>query len=95
MNNFEIEEIADQLELSNFYCVCKNQIKDIMCIDLPLNIIVNINNSENNTSGQWATAFLSDKESIYYSLFGDDPPLEVIDFMKKQNLGKLILSSNF
>ena len=82
MNNLELEEIADLLELPNFYCVCKDQIKNITNKDLPLNIIVNINNSDNNTSGHWAIVFLSDKESIYYSSFGDDPPLEVINFMK-------------
>jgi len=96
--NLELIEIAKKLNIKNFYCICKDelnsdQIKNVIT-KTPLNIIVNLNNSDNNVNGHWCLCFIDSKQKVYYSSFGDDPCLEVIKFMKEIDNRKILVSDD-
>jgi len=87
-------KLAKVLEIPNFKCVCKDELKNIYKTSYPINIIVNLNDSTNNDSGHWCIVFIDDNQKVYYSSYGDEPPLEVINFMKSVD-PRQILTSNF
>ena len=92
--NIELEEIAKDLSIPNFHCICKNEIIQCPTNNTPLNIIVNLNDSDNNVNGHWCLSFINDDQKVYYSSFGDPIPNQVKEFMMKIDDRK-ILSSNF
>ena len=81
--NIEFEEIAKDLSIPNFYCFCKIEINQCPTEHIPLNIIVNLNDSDNNVNGDWCLCFINDDPKVYYSSFGDAIPNKVKDFMIK------------
>ena len=60
----------------------------------PLNIFVNLYDSDNNVNGHWCLSFINDDEKVYYSSFGDPIFNQVKEFMMKVDDRK-ILFSNF
>ena len=75
--NIELIEIAKDLTISNFHCICKDKINKCPTENIPINIIVNLNDSDNNVNGHWFLCFINDDQKVYYSLFGDPIPNEV------------------
>ena len=49
--NIELLEIAKDLSISNFYCICKNEMDQCQIKNIPINIIVNFNDFDNNVNG--------------------------------------------
>ena len=92
--NIELLEIAKDLSISNFYCICKDALNQCPTNNTPINIIVNLNDSDNNVNGHWCLSFINDDQKVYYSSFGDHIPNQVKEFMMKVDVRK-ILSSNF
>ena len=92
--NIELIEIAKDLSLPNFYCICKDEINQCPTENTPINIIVNLNDSDNNINGHWCLSFINDDQKVYYSSVGDPIPNEVRLWMMKVDDRK-ILSSNF
>ena len=93
--NIELLEIAKDLSIPNFHCICKDEFNQIYPKTIiPINIIVNLNDSDNNVNGHWCLSFINDDQQVYYSSFGDLIPNQVKDFMMKIDDRK-ILSSNF
>ena len=92
--NIELKEIAKDLSIPNFHCICKDEISQCPTNDIPINIIVNLNDSDNNINGHWCLSFINDDQKIYYSSFYDPIPNQVKKFMMKVDVRK-ILSSNF
>ena len=52
----------------------------------PINIILNLNHSENNVNRHWWLCCINDNKNVYYSSFGDPIPnqfklwiIEVVD----------------
>ena len=93
-SNIELEKIAKDLSFPNFHCICKNEINQCPTENIPINIIVNLNDSDNNVNGHWCLSFINDDQKVYYSSFGDPIPNQVKEFMMKVDDRK-ILSSNF
>ena len=100
--NIELIDLAKDLSIPNFHCICKDEL-NAWIIDpknqcptdnTPINIIVNLNDSDNNVNGHWCLCFINDDQKVYYSSFGDPISNQVKDFMIKVNDRK-ILSSNF
>ena len=59
-----------------------------------INIILNLNDSDNKVNGHWCLCFINDDKKVYYSSFGDPIPNEVKNWMIKVDDRK-ILSSHF
>ena len=51
--NIELIEIAKDLTIPNFHCICKDEINQCSTEYIPINIIVNLNDSDNNVNGHW------------------------------------------
>ena len=51
--NIELIEIAKGLSLPNFHCICKAELNQCPAENIPINIIVNLNDSDNNVNGHW------------------------------------------
>ena len=50
--NIELIDLAKDLSISNFHCICKDEFNQIDSKTIiPINIIVNLNDSENNVNG--------------------------------------------
>ena len=107
--NIELIELAKCLSIPNFYCICKDEFNTVKSGVLspsnglsfrsprtkgPLNIVVNLNDSDKNVNGHWCLCFIDSKQKIYYSSYGDPIPVEVKKFMMEVD-DRLILSSNF
>ena len=39
--------------------------------NIPINIIVNLYDSDNNVNGHWCLSFINEDQKVYYSSFGD------------------------
>ena len=59
--NLELEQLANVLEIPNFYCICKNEFNKIIIVQtLPLNIIMNLDNNDKSGS-HWCLIFIDEK----------------------------------
>ena len=47
----ELIERAKDLSISNFHCICKDETNQGPKTNNPINIIVNLNDSDNNVNG--------------------------------------------
>ena len=92
--NIELLDLAKDLSIPNFHCICQDETNQCPTENIPINIIVNLNDSDNNVNGHWCLSFINDDQKVYYSSFGDPIPNLVKDFMMKVDDRK-ILSSNF
>ena len=92
--NIELIDLAKDLSIPNFHCISKDETNQCLIENIPINIIVNLNDSDNNVNGNWCLSFINDDQKVYYSSFGDPIPNQVKDFMMKVDDRK-ILSSNF
>ena len=92
--NIELLEIAKDLSIPNFHCICKDETNQCQTNNIPINLIVNLNDSDNNVNGHWCLSFINDDQKVYYSSFGYPIPNQVKEFMMKVDDRK-ILSSNF
>ena len=89
--NIELKEIAKDLSIPNFRCICKDEISQCLTSNIPINIIVNLNDSDNNVNGHWCLCFINDDQKVYYSSFGDPIPNQVKEFMMKVDDRKNII----
>ena len=86
--NFELIEAAKHLQIPNFNCVMRDQLKDVPSNDL-MNLI--LNSADSSTSGiHWVILHKNKDKVIYYSSFGDPVYQEVLDYFK----GYRILTSD-
>lgn len=106
--NLELEDIAARLEIRNFLCVMKDELPagpaalgrtrgashapNTTPIDLPVNIISNLQNSDQRGS-HLCLLFVDDSQKVYYSSFGDPIPNEAIEFLFALD-GRPILTSD-
>ena len=49
--NIELEEIAKDLSIPNFYCICKDETTQYPTENIFINIILNLNDTDNNVNG--------------------------------------------
>ena len=92
--NIKLIDLAKDLLIHNFHCICKNQINQCSTNNTPINRIVNLNDSDKNVNGHWCLCFINPEQKIYYSTYGDPIPIEVKQYMMEVD-DILILSSNF
>ena len=92
--NLQLMDLAKHLSISNFHCICKDEINQCPTENIPINISVNLYDSDNNVNNNWWLSFINDDQKDYYSSFGDPIPNQVKEFMMKVDDRK-ILSSNF
>ena len=92
--NVELIDLAKDLSIRNFHCICKDEMNQYPTQNIPINIIVNLNDFDNNVNGHWCLCFINDDQKVYYSSFGDPLPNQVKKLMMKIDDRK-ILSSNF
>ena len=92
--NIELIDLAKDLSIPNFHCICEDEIDQCPTNNTHINIIVNLNDSNNNINGHWCLSFINDDHKVYYSSFNDHIPNQVKEFKMKVDDRK-ILSSNF
>ncbi len=80
--NLELIDLANNLKIPSFHCLMRDEILKIDNIQLPISIILNLEDSPKNGS-HWTLLFVDNKEKIYFSSYGDIMPVEVKQFMKK------------
>ena len=80
--NIELIELAKELQIPNFHCLMRDEILKIENIELPISIIMNLEDSPKSGS-HLTLLFVDNKEKIYFSSYGDIMPVEVKQFMKK------------
>ena len=49
--NLQLIDLAKNLSLVNFYCICKDEMNQCPIENIPINIIKNLNDSDNNVNG--------------------------------------------
>ena len=49
--NSQLIDLAKDLSIPNFNCICKNEMNQCPTNDTLINIIINLNNSDNNVHG--------------------------------------------
>ncbi len=81
-SNTELSEMAKCLNIPNFYCIMKDELKTLKDVERPLNLIINLENSDQNGS-HWTLAYADDKQKIFYCTFGSTIPTEVKEFLLK------------
>ena len=72
--NIDLIDLANDLSISKFYCICKGEINQCPTTNTPINIIVNFNDSDNYVNGHWCLCFINDDQKVNYSSFGDPLP---------------------
>ena len=72
--NIELIDLAKDLSIPNFHCLCKDETNQCPIENIPIHIIVNLNDSDNNVNGHWFLSFINDDQTVYYSSFGDPIP---------------------
>ena len=92
--NLQLIDLAEDLSIPNFHCICKDKINKCPTENISINIIVNFNDSNNNVNGHWCLCFINDDQKVYYSSFGDPICNEVKLWIIKVDDRK-ILSSTF
>ena len=87
-SNYEIEN--EMKNYPNFRgCFPINKLPKIK---FPMSLIINSDN-ENEEGTHWmALKFLKNKKVLYFDSFGEEPPEEILNYVKKS--GKLIIFSN-
>ena len=48
--NIELIDLAKDLSIPNFHCICKDETNQCPKNNTPINIIVNLNDSDNNVN---------------------------------------------
>ena len=81
--NIQLIDLAKDLSIPNFHFICKDKMNQSLTNNTPINIIVNLNDSDNNVNGHWCLSFINDVQKVYYSSFGDPIPNQVKEFMMK------------
>ena len=80
--NIELLEYGKILNISDLKVVMKDELKNIISsFKFPINIIMNLNDSDKNINGHWVLIFVNDTNKIFYSSFGDMIPNEAKDYM--------------
>ena len=51
--NIELVEIAKDLSIPNFHCICTDEMDQCPTENIPIYKIVNLNDSDNNVNGHW------------------------------------------
>ena len=92
--NLQLIDLAKDLPIPYFHCICKDETNQSPTEHIPTNIIVNLNDSDNIVNGHWCLSFINDDQKVYYSSFGDPIPNQVKEFIMKVDDRK-ILCSNF
>ena len=49
--NIQLIDLSKDLSIFNFYCICKDEMNQCPTNNNPINIIVNLNDSDNNVNG--------------------------------------------
>ena len=65
--NIELIDLAKDLSIPNFHCICKDETNICPIENIPINIIVNLNDSDNNVNGHWCLCFINDNQKVYSS----------------------------
>ena len=91
--NIQLIDLAKDLSIPNFYCICKDEMDQCSTENIPINIIVNLNDSDNNVNGHWCLCFINDDQKVYYSSFGDPIPNQVNEFIMKVDDQKILYSN--
>ena len=92
--NLQLIDLAKDLPISNFHCICKDETNQYPTNNIPINIIVYLIYFDNNVSGYWCLCFINDDQKVYYSSLWNLIPNQEKEFMMKVDNRKL-LSSNF
>ena len=93
--NIELIDFAKALSIPSYHFICKDEFNQVNSnTTSPINILVNLNDSDNNVNGHWFLSFINDDQNFYYSSFGDPIPNQVKEFIIIVDDRK-ILSSNF
>ena len=79
--NIELLEYGKILNIPNLKVVMKDELNDIYTSAFPINIIMNLNDSDKNINGHWVLIYVNDTNKIFYSSFGDMIPNEAKDFL--------------
>ena len=84
--NIELLEYGKILNIPNLKVVMKDELSKIPNSQIPkssfpINIIMNLNDSDKNINGHWVILFVNDTNKIFYSSFGDMIPNEAKDFL--------------
>ena len=74
--NIELIEKAQDLTIPNFHCICKDElnariidpINQCPTNNIPINIIVNLNDSDNTVNGHWCLCFINDNQKFIIHL---------------------------
>ena len=91
--NIELIDLAKNLSIPNFHCICKDEMNKCLTDTTPINIIVNLNDSDDNVNGHWCLCLINNDQKVYYSLFGDQISNQVKEFMMKVDDRKIIYSN--
>jgi hypothetical protein len=95
--NRQLIKAARLMNIPNFHCMMRDELsklskdKQSANLRLPISIIVNLEDSSQRGS-HWCLLFADDKQKIYYSSFGDPPPVEAIQFLKSLDDRKIMSS---
>jgi len=80
-NNFQLKKYAKELKLPNFYVCMRDEIKHLPRNKLPLNVITNINSSQERGVHWSAFNIIDNKKVYFFDSFGLPPTKEILDFI--------------
>ena len=81
LSNIEIDDAVKRLNIPNFRgCYCINMLPKI-CHRVECGIL-NLDNSRGGGT-HWTAWHVNNRTKIYFDSYGLDPPLEIIDYLKR------------
>ena len=91
--NKQLIALVKDLSIPNFYCICKDEMDQCQTENIPINIIVNLNDSDNNVNGHWCLSLINDDQKVQCLSFGDPIPNQVEEFMMKVDDRKILITN--
>ena len=64
--NIELIYLAKDLSIPNFHCICKDKTNQCPTENIPINIIVNLNDTDNNVNGHWCLFYKRRSKSLLF-----------------------------
>ena len=83
LSNIDIEELCKMFKINLVFCGFKAKLNNLRVI--PGSYVINLDEI-NSQGSHWVCFYINNKFCVYFDSFGEEPPLEVINFCRKSNI---------
>ena len=79
-SNIDLRKWAEGLKIPYFHCIMKDEIENLSDLGIPLNVIINLQTS-NEKGSDWNALYVGDEIAFYFSSYALSPLKGVVSFL--------------